>query len=88
MTIAERLAKAMTDLSTEDGLGTEHIATDEGKIATVGGVTSMTTNQAGELLEKRRAKYMRCVQIIDNCFADIEICELERDPGPGRSHTE
>lgn len=89
MTIAERLAEALTDLSKEDGLGTKYIATDDGKITTEGGATSMGTNYAGELLEKDRAKCMRLVQIIDNCFADIKSSEPEqRDPGPGRSHTE
>lgn len=88
MTVAERLAKAMTDLSREDGLGTKYIASDNGRIATGGGVTYMETSYVYELLEKDRAKYMRLVQIVDNCFADIEFCELEKDPGPGRSHTE
>lgn len=101
MTVAERLAEAFTDLSKEAGLGTEYIVNDEGQITSAEravksgkivkeyGVTSMSPSHVAELLEKDRAKYMRLVQIIDNCFADIEMCELEeRDPGPGRSHTE
>lgn len=82
MTVAERLAETMTELSRQDGLGTKYIVSEDGRITTEGGVTSMDLNYAADLLQKDRAKYMRLVQIIDNFFADIHSCDMS-DPDPG-----